>query len=318
MEELREEYARELPHKLDELESQIEEAKQRPETTTDAASTAHRLRGTAGAYGFKLVGALAGHIEDLLSEYETSPSGVRRDLWKDVDRALTDARLASRDQETAARVRMTPPGGSSTGTVLLVDDDADTRRVATSLLRKQLFDVCVASSGAEALHKASSIKLVAAVVDIHLSEESGFDLCRQLRELPGKERLPLVLISADRSVETRVAATHVGASLFVEKPLREDTFSGAVQQLVDEGLMRHGRVLILEDDRDFANHAEHLLQSNDIDTRAIDIMASVAMKGGTLNSVIRIPATAPVNAAATSRQMMQSALQCGVLLYDTF
>ncbi len=269
MEELREEYARELPHKLDELESQIEEAKQRPETTTDAASTAHRLRGTAGAYGFKLVGALAGHIEDLLSEYETSPSGVRRDLWKDVDRALTDARLASRDQETAARVRMTPPGGSSTGTVLLVDDDADTRRVATSLLRKQLFDVCVASSGAEALHKASSIKLVAAVVDIHLSEESGFDLCRQLRELPGKERLPLVLISADRSVETRVAATHVGASLFVEKPLREDTFSGAVQQLVDEGLMRHGRVLILEDDRDFANHAEHLLQSNDIDTRAI-------------------------------------------------
>ncbi|MDH3200809.1 MAG: response regulator [Myxococcales bacterium] len=270
MRQLREEYARELPHKLDELESLIEAAKQRSETTRSAASSAHRLRGTAGAYGFKLVGALAGHIEDLLVEYQASPLLVRRNLWNEVDRALGDARLASRDQESAARVSIAPPNDAlSTGTILFVDDDADARRTATALLRKQLFDVCVASSGPEALHKASSIKLAAAVVDVHLKNESGFDLCRQLRELPGKERLPLVLMSADQSVETRVASTHVGASLFIEKPFREDAFSIAVQQLVDEALARHGRVLILEDDRDFANHAELLLQANDIDTRAI-------------------------------------------------
>ncbi len=270
---LREDYARELPQKLDELESLIEAAKQRPETTKQAASSAHRLRGTAGAYGFKLVGALAGHVEDLLTEYQASPLRVRRNLWSEVSRALDDARLASRDQESAARVNIAPSALStdalSTGTILFVDDDVDARRAATALLRKQLFDVCVASSGPEALHKASSIKLAAAVVDVHLKDESGFDLCRQLRELPGKERLPLVLMSADQSVETRVAATHVGASLFIEKPFREDAFSIAVQQLVDEALARHGRVLILEDDRDFANHAELLLQANDIDTRAI-------------------------------------------------
>ncbi len=270
MDQLREEYARELPQKLDELESSIESAKQRPETTKAAASSAHRLRGTAGAYGFKLVGALAGQIEDLLLEFQASPLRVRRNFWNEVSRALADARLASREQESLARLQIEPNDATlSTGTILFVDDDVDARRAATALLRKQLFDVCVASSGPEALHKASSIKLAAAVVDVHLKDESGFDLCRQLRELPGKERLPLVLISADQSVETRVAATHVGASLFIEKPFRQDAFAIAVQQLVDEAVARRGRVLILEDDQDFANHAEVLLQACDIDTRAI-------------------------------------------------
>ncbi|MGB3049786.1 MAG: response regulator [Polyangiales bacterium] len=269
MAQLREAYTFELPGKLDELEDLIDEARRRPEATKQAASSAHRLRGTAGAYGFKLVGVLAGQIEDLLAEYQSSPLRVRRNLWTEVSRALEDARLASQPQESAPRPGMASADTVSAGTILFVDDDADVRRTATLLLRKQLLDVCVASSAPEALHKAASIKLAAAIVDVHVKDTSGFDLCRELRDLPGKESLPLVLISADRSLETRVAATQVGASLFIEKPIREEVLSLAVQQVVDEGSARHGRVLILEDDPDFANHAELLLQASEIDTRAI-------------------------------------------------
>ena len=270
MVKLREEYTQELPRKLDELEAMIEDARKRPENMKSATSGAHRLRGTAGAYGFKLVGTLAGQIEDLLSEYMESPLRVRRNLWNEVDRALADARLASQHQESAVRAGNSPNDGPSAGTILFVDDDADVRRAATTLLRKQLLDVCVASSGLEALNKASSVKLAAAIVDVHLKDTSGFNLCRQLRELPGKEALPLVLISADQSVETRVAATHVGASLFIEKPIREDLLALAVQQVVEESSARRRRVLILEDDPDFANHAELLLQCGEIETHAID------------------------------------------------
>jgi diguanylate cyclase (GGDEF)-like protein len=269
MAQLREAYTLELPRKLEELEALIGEAQRRPEATKPAASSAHRLRGTAGAYGFKLVGVLAGQIEDLLAEYQSSPLRVRRNLWAEVGRALEDARLASQPQGSNASSDLASEDSVSAGTILFVDDDADVRRAATLFLRKQLLDVCVASTAPEALHKAASIKLAAAIVDVHLKDTSGFDLCRELRDLPGKESLPLVLISADQSLETRVAATHVGASLFIEKPIREEVLSLAVQQIVDEASARHGRVLILEDDRDFANHAELLLQASDIDTRAI-------------------------------------------------
>ncbi|NNK41538.1 MAG: response regulator [Deltaproteobacteria bacterium] len=269
MAQLREAYTLELPGKLDELEARIDEARQRPDAAKQAASSAHRLRGTAGAYGFKLVGVLAGKIEDLLSEYQSSPLRVRRNLWTEISRALEDARLAARSQGSTSRVGLQSMDTVSAGTILFVDDDADVRRTAKLFLRKQLLDVCVAGSAPEALHKAASIKLAAAIVDVHLKERSGFDLCRELRELPGKENLPLVLMSGDQRLETRVAATQVGASLFIEKPLREDVLSLAVQQIVDETSARHGRVLLLEDDPDFAKHAELLLQANDIDTRAI-------------------------------------------------
>jgi diguanylate cyclase (GGDEF)-like protein len=82
-------------------------------------------------------------------------------------------------------------------------------------------------------------------------------------------------MSGDQSLETRVASTQVGASLFIEKPLREDLLSLAVQQILDEASARRGRVLMLEDDRDFANHAELLLQGREIDTRAIETPAEL-------------------------------------------
>ncbi|MBT8452362.1 MAG: response regulator, partial [Deltaproteobacteria bacterium] len=275
MARLRDEYTEELPHKLDELEAWIKDARQRPENTMRASSSAHRLRGTAGVYGFKLVGTLAGQIEDLLSEYAASPLRVRRNLWDEVTRTLEDARLASRLQEDACRAGASHDDALSAGTILLVDDDAGARRAGTALLQKQLLDVCVASSGLEALNKASSVKLAAAIIEVNLKDMDGFDLCRQLRQLPGKENLPLLLISTDQSVETRVAATQVGASLFIEKPIREDLLALAVQQVVEESSGRRRRVLILEDDLDFANHAELLLQSNEIETRKITTPAEL-------------------------------------------
>jgi diguanylate cyclase (GGDEF)-like protein len=269
MDVLREEYARELPNKLDELEALIEDARQQREAAAAAASAAHRLRGTAGAYGFNLVGNVAGHIEDLLCEYESSPSQIRRNFWDDIERAVVDARLASKAPELPRGRAAVAGDSNSLRTILFVDDDADARRTATALLKKQLVDVVVASSAAEALHKAVSTKLGAAIIDVYLGEESGFDLCAQLRALPGCEHLPVVMVSADESVRTRVAATHVGASLFLEKPLREDALSLVVQQLMDEAVAQRPRVLLLEDDRAFSDHAELLLQSQDIETRAI-------------------------------------------------
>lgn len=269
MARLRDEYTQDLPQKLDELEARIDAARQQLESPKSATSCAHRLRGTAGVYGFKLVGTLAGQIEDLLAEYAASPLGARRNLWDEVARALEDARLASRHKEDACRAGTSHGDALSAGTILFVDDDAEVRRAGTTLLEKQLLDVCVASSGLEALNKASSAKLAAAIIEVNLKDMDGFALCRQLRQLPGKEDLPLLLISTDQSVETRVAATQVGASLFIEKPIREDLLALAVQQVVEESSARRRRVLILEDDLDFANHAELLLQGSDIETRKI-------------------------------------------------
>jgi HPt (histidine-containing phosphotransfer) domain-containing protein len=71
---VRAEYAAELPALLATLAALVEEAAARPEAAPPARLAAHRLRGTAGSYGFAAVGEAAGRIEDALDEGLTGPA----------------------------------------------------------------------------------------------------------------------------------------------------------------------------------------------------------------------------------------------------
>ncbi len=66
--EVRAEYAAELPALVEALAVLVVEAAGRPEAVGVARSAAHRLRGTAGSYGFAALGEAAGRIEDALDE----------------------------------------------------------------------------------------------------------------------------------------------------------------------------------------------------------------------------------------------------------
>ena len=270
MEALRKEYVAALPKKLEDLASLLISADQVPANLTEAISCAHRLRGTAGAYGLGFVGVSAGHIEDLLIEYQSHEGPARRSLWPQVIQALSDARLAAAQPGAFVRDAARPPEIENAGAVLLVDDDPDFRKLAAVLVRKQMLEVCVAQSSAEALHKARQVPLRAAIIDVHLGEEDAFDLARSLRNHPEHENLPIALVSVDHEVETRVMGTQVGASLFLEKPITEESFALALQQLLDEANAQRSRVLLLEDDPDFSKKACLLLESEGVEAMAID------------------------------------------------
>jgi HPt (histidine-containing phosphotransfer) domain-containing protein len=63
---LREDYAKQLPQKLDDLSRAVHSAIADPSTKEYARSLAHKLRGTAGSYSFSALSEAAGKLEDLL------------------------------------------------------------------------------------------------------------------------------------------------------------------------------------------------------------------------------------------------------------
>jgi HPt (histidine-containing phosphotransfer) domain-containing protein len=80
---LRVEYARRLPARVRKVARALGAYRRAPGDAVlleRARSLAHRLRGTAGSYGFAAVGAAAGRVED----------GILRAAWDDVDSALRD------------------------------------------------------------------------------------------------------------------------------------------------------------------------------------------------------------------------------------
>ena len=86
---------------------------------------------------------------------------------------------------------------SGTRSVLVVDDDWICRQVAQELLRSHDVDVTLASSGREALDLAAKSRFDLVFMDVQMPEMDGIETMHRLKSVPGRERVPIIAMSAD-------------------------------------------------------------------------------------------------------------------------
>jgi CheY-like chemotaxis protein len=102
------------------------------------------------------------------------------------------------------------------GSVLVVDDDPEFRRLAGRLLAAiGLTVVGEADSVAAALSDAVQLKPSAVLVDVELPDGDGVSLARELAALPWRPRI--VLTSINEDITTTGEARLAGARAFVAK-----------------------------------------------------------------------------------------------------
>lgn len=257
--ELRADYLAALPAKVAELTAAIGEAHEGAPVAT-ARGLAHRLRGTAGSYGAAEVGAIAGMIEDTLAALEGKP-GVPA-TWDVVDGNLMAlARLAQPAAAVEAAPRVSASGAEMGRTrVLLVDPDALSSRRLVEAGRRHLLQVITAEDAVSALAAARRDPPDCAFIDTSLGGEGAAALSGALRELPGCATLPLAFVSSEEAVESRIAAVHAGASLFLQKPVDAAMFRNAAAHLVKSVERQRPRVLIIDDDVEFGRQASAILE----------------------------------------------------------
>jgi two-component system response regulator RegX3 len=100
--------------------------------------------------------------------------------------------------------------------VLIIDDHEDTSEMLTILLGEEDFDVAFAATIHEALQLATTQTFDLYVLDKHLPDGSGLELCTKLNEVtPG---VPCIFYSGDAYDIHRVEAMAAGADGYVAKP----------------------------------------------------------------------------------------------------
>ena len=100
--------------------------------------------------------------------------------------------------------------------VLIIDDHEDTSEMLKLLLGEEDYEVKVALTVEEALSLAASEQFDLYVLDKHLPDGSGLDLCKKLTQVtPG---VPCILYTGDAYDVHRVEAMAAGADAFVAKP----------------------------------------------------------------------------------------------------
>jgi two-component system OmpR family response regulator len=103
--------------------------------------------------------------------------------------------------------------------VLVVDDDADIRRIAAlSLERIGKFQVKVAASGQEALEEVRKEMPDLVLLDVTMPGTDGPTTLALLRALPGAERLPVIFFTATSSDAEVQRLVSLGAIGVVPKP----------------------------------------------------------------------------------------------------
>jgi DNA-binding NtrC family response regulator len=102
--------------------------------------------------------------------------------------------------------------------ILVVDDQKDVRAMIVMVLRLSHFEVSEGDSIKTGLQAFAEADFDAAVVDIFLKEESGFELIAGLRERAPD--LPVVAISGLATLETVARSAEMSNVVCLQKPFR--------------------------------------------------------------------------------------------------
>lgn len=117
-------------------------------------------------------------------------------------------------------------------TVLVVDDNPVTCYSTSRALRAAGFRTLEAATGQEALDMSLG-DISAVVLDVHLPDIGGFEVCRAMRAREATSALPIVHLSAAFIADTdKVAGLDAGADAYLTHPAEPAMLVATVQALV--------------------------------------------------------------------------------------
>ena len=101
------------------------------------------------------------------------------------------------------------------------------------------YTVLTAAAGDEAMDLIRAESPDVVITDITMPGIDGLQLCRSVREDPENSHIPVIVLSARTSVESKIRAMEAGADLYIEKPFDLEYLRTSVRNIVERrSLMR--------------------------------------------------------------------------------
>ncbi len=134
-------------------------------------------------------------------------------------------------------------GDGSAGTVLIIDDDADARRLLRTVLANDGFRVLEATDGVVGLEMARADRPDAITLDILMPGMDGWEVLQRIREDDSLADVPVIMLSVLHEQQMALA---LGATEYVTKPIDRAQLRRILRQ--HRADPADGVVLVVEDD----------------------------------------------------------------------
>ncbi|MBD3292773.1 MAG: response regulator [Armatimonadia bacterium] len=114
-------------------------------------------------------------------------------------------------------------------TILVVDDDAATRKMINTALEQNGFEVVDAGTATDALLAIKREDPDVVLLDLILPDGDGVQVCREVREY---SEVSIIMVTAKRDLTDRLAGLDAGADDYVTKPLSMGELVARVKSLL--------------------------------------------------------------------------------------
>lgn len=172
----------------------------------------HMLNGGAGLADIPHVAQMSEALEALIKELRDKPKTVNASTLRTLASAIDLlGALGSAGQTSRGKI-------GSNAKVLVVDDDAISRRAVSYSLRKARLNSVTVEDPKAAIDLLSQNTYDLIVLDVEMPEVNGFELCSKLRGFSANKRTPVVFVTALNSFESRANSSMSGGNDFIGKP----------------------------------------------------------------------------------------------------
>lgn len=101
--------------------------------------------------------------------------------------------------------------------ILLIDDHQELLEfIADDLCEEYHVQTC--NNGIEALKLMESDNFDLIISDVMMPEMDGYELCQHIKENMASSHIPVILLTAKNSIESKIQGLEFGADAYIEKP----------------------------------------------------------------------------------------------------
>ena len=115
-----------------------------------------------------------------------------------------------------------------TKTILVIEDSATIRANICEWLELEGFNVHSAEDGVAGLWFIENFHIDLIICDIDMPRLDGFGVLEALRKSPNNAKIPFIFLTAETDRNSRWLAMQLGASDYLNKPIRLRDFSQAI------------------------------------------------------------------------------------------
>ena len=117
-------------------------------------------------------------------------------------------------------------------TILIVDDNADTRLVLSARLKANHYHTVFAPDAFQVMSVALRERPDAILLDLGLPGGNGLMVLERLKANICLSGIPVIIVTAEDALDAETRAIKAGAIAFLQKPVDQDKLMAVVQQAV--------------------------------------------------------------------------------------